>query len=209
MDRNSPVLLAYAPPGRGVAPIYRPAYLSLPLPPPCTSSLMTAVLPYRFTAAVEPLSDSPMFVHHCLVVPPAVAADLKARKLRRLTGTFNGRPFNLALQSRAGDDERFLLLSRQTMRDLKVRAGDAVAVICQPDESPDEVQLAEELREVFNQDEAAAARFNALTPGRRRSLAHYVSSAKGIDTRIKRALELAHKLRTNSLYGDLNPPAKS
>ena len=164
----------------------------------------TLPYPYRFTGPVEPLSDSPMFVSHCLVVPAELAADLRVRKLRRLIGTLNHLPFNLALQSRAGDDARFLLLSRQTLREIKARAGDPITVVCQPDETPDEITLPEELAEVFDHEPEAAARFHALTPGRRRSLVHYVSSAKGVDTRIKRALELACKLRTNTLYGDLN-----
>ncbi len=162
--------------------------------------------PYRFTAPIESVGDEgPMYGYHCLVVPPAVAAEMKARKLRRLTGTLNGVPFDLALQSRAGEATRYLGLSRQTLRALKARVGDAVMVVCQPDETPDEVALAEELYEVFQLEPEAAARFHALTPGRRRSLAYYVSSAKGIDTRIKRAMELAYKLRTNTLYGDVNP----
>ena len=162
-------------------------------------------MPYRFTAAVAALDDSPMFVHHCLPVPPAIAAEMKVRRLRRLTGTLNGRPFNLALHGRAGEEERILLLSRQTLRDLKAGPGDAITVVCEPDAAPDEVALPEELAEVFDQEPEAAGRFHALTPGRRRSLVHYVSSAKGVDTRIKRALDLAYKLRTNTLYGDLNP----
>jgi hypothetical protein len=37
-----------------------------------------------------------------------------------------------------------------------------------------------------------------------RSIASYVTSAKRQETRIKRALELAHKLKTYTLYGDLH-----
>lgn len=163
-------------------------------------------LPYRFSSPIESVGDEgPMYGYHCLVVPPAIAAEMKTRRLRRLIGTFNGVPFNLALQNRAGEAIRYLGLSRQTLRALKARAGDVIAVVCQPDETPDDIALAEELYEVFQLEPEAAARFYALTPGRRRSMAHYVSSAKGIDTRIKRALELAYKLRTNTLYGDVNP----
>lgn len=165
-------------------------------------------LPYRFSVAVLGLgNDNPMFTHHAVPVPPAVVAEMKQRKLRRLVGTLNGLPFNLAIQGRAGEEERFLQLSRQTMRALKVRAGDFIAVECGPDEAPDEIVLPEELAEVFEHEPEAAARFHAMTPGKRRGLVHYVSSAKGIDTRINRALELARKLRTHTLYGDLNPSA--
>lgn len=158
---------------------------------------------FHFTAPAEPLGDSPQFVHHCLPVPPEVVAAMKARRERRLVGTLNGHPFNLALQGRAGEETRYLLLSRQTMRHLKARAGDLIRVECAPDPTPDQVELGEELAEVLAQEPEAATRFYGFTPGRQRSLAHYVHSAKRVDTRISRALELAHKLKTNTLYGDL------
>ncbi len=168
---------------------------------------MTSIsFPYRFTAAIRLHGDdNPMYVQHSVPVPPELVDYMKARKLRRLSGTLDAVPFNLALQGRAGENERCLQLSRQTMRALKAKDGISITVTCTPDENPDEVALPEELMEVFYLEPEAAARFEAMTPGRRRSLAYYVGSAKGIDTRIKRALELAHKLRTYTLFGDLNP----
>lgn len=157
---------------------------------------------FRFNAPIAAVSDSPMYSYHCLTVPPEVAEAMKANKQRRMVGTMNGHPFNLALQGRAGDETRFLALSRPTMRALKARAGDVVRVECWPDPTPDQVELCEELTEVLAQEPEAAARFYGFTAGKQRSLAHYVHSAKRVDTRINRALELAYKLRTHTLYGD-------
>ena len=78
-----------------------------------------------------------------------------------------------------------------------------MAVRCEPDPTPQAVELGEELTEVLAQEPEAAARFYAMTPGRQRSLAHYVLSAKRVDTRIKRALELAYKIKTNTLNSGL------
>ncbi len=164
-------------------------------------------LPYRFTAPVSAFDsdDGRFLVHHYLPIPVAMAADLRAQRMRRLKGTLNGHAFNLALHNRAGEEERFLLLSRATLRTLKARLGEAITVVCEPEANGAAVEIPEELLEVLAQEDAARARFETLTPGRRRSIAYYVGSAKTIDTRIKRALELAHKLRTHTLYGDLNP----
>lgn len=52
----------------------------------------------------------------------------------------------------------------------------------------------------MNQDEAVASKFNAMTPGRQRSLMIYITQAKTADTRLKRAMEMGRKLVTNSLY---------
>lgn len=158
---------------------------------------------FRFTAPVISTGDI-QFVQHYLPVPLEIADELQSRGIRRLVGTLNGQPFNLALRGRH-DGERYLVLSRQTLRSLKARAGDPVTAIFRPDPTPDQVELPEELAEVLHQEPEAAQRFFAMTPGRQRSLVHYVTTAKRVDTRITRALDLANKLKTNTLYGDLNP----
>jgi hypothetical protein len=52
----------------------------------------------------------------------------------------------------------------------------------------------------MEQDEEAGKIFFGMTVGMQRSLAHYVSSVKNTDSRIKRALELAYKMKTETLY---------
>ena len=63
--------------------------------------------------------------------------------------------------------------------------------------------MGEELEEVLRQDAEAFARWQTFTTGKKRSLALYVTTAKRIETRIKRALELAEKIRTNQLHSDV------
>ena len=138
---------------------------------------------------------------HYLPVPAPVAEALGAARVRRLVGTLNGHPFRLALQHRR-TGERYLLASRALLRAIGAAQGSTVAVELRADPDPDRIDLGEAFEEVLRQDEAAAARFYALTPGRQRSLAHYATSAKRVETQIARALDLARKLRTNTLYGD-------
>ena len=95
-------------------------------------------------------------------------------------------------------------MGQVVLRDIGARLGGTVTVVLQPDPDPDSIDLGEELTVVLEQDEQAAARFDSMSPGRRRSLAYYVTSAKRVDTRIRRALDLAHKLKTRTLHGDLN-----
>jgi hypothetical protein len=162
--------------------------------------------PHTYSTPIVHLGEQEGFyVAHGVSVPPALVEWMKERRLRRIAGHINGRPFELAMWGRAGEEERYLMISRQKMREIKALPGEIVQVTCAPVENPDEVALPEELAEVLRQDEAAAARFEKMTAGRRRSLAYYVSSAKGIDTRVNRAVELARQLRTYTLYGDLNP----
>ena len=60
----------------------------------------------------------------------------------------------------------------------------------------------------LDQDDAARARWDTFTPGRQRSLLVYITGAKTEPTRIKRALDLAQKIRTHSLYGDLQKKSR-
>lgn len=154
---------------------------------------------YRYTAPVLRL-DTDMRQHY-VPVPHDIADALSAAGVRRLVATLNGHPVRRALH-RTRDGERFVVLSRSLLRDIGARFGETITVVLQPDPDPDAVDLGEELAAVLEQDEAAAARFASLTPGRQRSLAHYVTSARRAETRISRALELAHKLKTHTLYGD-------
>ncbi|HYE96690.1 MAG TPA: YdeI/OmpD-associated family protein [Rubricoccaceae bacterium] len=158
---------------------------------------------HTFAAPVLRLDEPPLRMHY-VPLPADVAEALRAAGVRRLLCRFNGRPLKRAVQGRVGG-ERFVLLNVAFLREIGAREGDTVVVELRPDPDPDAIDLGEELAIVLEQDEAAAARFFAFTPGMQRSLASYVTSAKRPETRIKRALALAHKVRTNALYGDRHP----
>jgi hypothetical protein len=115
--------------------------------------------------------------------------------------SLNGHTLRRAIQG-PKDGERYVLFGVPFLREAGVQEGDVVPIELYPDPDPDYIDLGDEFAEVLEMDEAAAARFYSMTPGRQRSLAYYVNSAKREETRIKRALELAHKLKTNTLYGD-------
>lgn len=154
---------------------------------------------YHFPAPILRRDDW-MRMHYA-PIPTDIADELEAAGVRRVIVTVNGRTLRRAIQ-RTGEGERHVLLGMPFLREAGVREGDVAPVELYPDPDPDYIELGEEFSEVLEMDEEAAARFFAMTPGRQRSLAYYVTSAKRQETRIKRALELAHKLRTHTLYGD-------
>lgn len=156
---------------------------------------------YHFAGPV--LRQDVGFRQHYIPVPPEIADDLLATSGRRVIAVMNGHEERRAIQSNK-DGERFILLGIPLLREIGAKLGDIVMVTLRPDPEPERIDLGEELTAVLEQDEEAAARFYAMTPGRQRSLAYYVTSAKRTETRITRALELAKKLRTHTLYGDLN-----
>lgn len=156
---------------------------------------------YEFTAPLVKKDFEVGFVHQMIIVPDAVLDQLGNPKRIRIKGFLNDTPFNLAIQN-TKEGLRYLMIGAPLMKQCKLRVGYMVKVrFFVPDQS--EIELPEELVEVLAQDEAAGKKFYAMTPGRQRSLAHYVTTAKTVDTRIKRALELAHKIVTDTLYGQV------
>lgn len=139
---------------------------------------------------------------HYLPLPADVADAWRAAGVRRVVGTLNGHLVTRGIQGRR-DGERYLLLGRALLRAVGADFGDTVEAVLRPDPESDRIDLGEEFAAVLDQDAEAAARFASMTPGRQRSLASYVTGARRVETRIKRALELAEKLRTYTLYGDL------
>ena len=158
--------------------------------------------PFAFVAPVL-VHESGMRIHY-LPLPPAVDAALRADKVRRVVATLNGHTVRRGIQSRAASG-RHLALSRDLMRTLGVAYGDLVEVELLADPEPDHVELGE-LAAALAADPEARARFETFTTGKRRSLAHYVTSAKRPATRESRAEEIARKLRTHTLYGDTHRP---
>ena len=154
---------------------------------------------FHFAAPVLRL-ETGMKMHY-LPIPEEMAVVLQERKVRRVIGTLNGVPVNRGIMgSKEGDC--YLILGRSLLRDIGVILGDTVEAELEEDPNPDHVDIGEEFEAVLEEDQEAANRFYNMTPGKKRSLAHYVTSAKRVETRIKRALELAYKLRTYTLYGD-------
>jgi len=153
----------------------------------------------EFAAPVLGYVDRGMRLHY-LPLPSDIADDLLSKGIKRLVGTMNGTPFNRAIQVNKG--ERLFILGRTILKEIGAVRGDTIIVIMWPDPTPDEPELPEELVEVLAQEPEAAARFYGFTPGKQRSYAIYVTGVKRTETRIKRALDLAHKLRTHTLHED-------
>jgi hypothetical protein len=163
-------------------------------------SELPSTLEFHFPAPVLPLEGGT--INHCLPLPAVVGEAYRTAGVRRIIATLNGHACRRAIMNRA-DGTRMLVLGLQLLKDIGAVAGDTISVHIEPDPDPDYVEMCEEFVEVLEQDTAAAARFYSMTRGMQRSLALYVNTAKRSETRIKRSLELALKLRCNTLHGDL------
>lgn len=152
-----------------------------------------------FTSRVERTDSGMRF--HVIPLPEAVAARFLGAGHRRVIATLNGRAVRRAIQgSKAGGHH--LVLGKPELRDCGIALGETVKVKLEIDPEPEAIDLSEEFREVLRQDAAARARWESFPIGRQRSLAHYLTGAKSSESRLKRAVEIAEKLRTHTLHGD-------
>ena len=151
---------------------------------------------FRFKGILEILDSNPSYT--MISIPSEIISKFPEKGRLRTIGTLNGAKFSLAIQGRK-NGTGFFMIGSALRRDAKITKGDPVEVefsLC----DPDFLELPEELQEVLEQDEEAGKIFYGMTVGMQRSLAHYVSGVKNTDSRIKRALELAFKMKNEDLY---------
>lgn len=159
-------------------------------------------MPAPVTFAAPVLCEGGGMRMHYVPLPDSVAEAYAG--VRRVVVAFDGVEARRAILPRA-DGERYLALSRDLMTRAGLSYGATVIVDLAADPDPDRIDLGE-LAAALAADDAARARWETFTPGRQRSMAHHVTSAKRPETRQARAEEIATKLRTFTLYGDLRPP---
>ncbi|MEL6771668.1 MAG: YdeI/OmpD-associated family protein [Bacteroidota bacterium] len=157
---------------------------------------------FHFFAGPVLREDDTMGMHY-VPVPEPIAAALLAAGHRRVEGTLEERPFTRALHGSA-DDAR-LRFGKSFLKECGLAWGATAHLDVRSVADPNAVTLPEELVAALAEDEEAATRFETFTPGKQRSLAHHVTSAKRTETRERRAYELARKIRTYTLHGDTPP----
>ena len=139
-----------------------------------------------------------MFIKTVIYLPGNVVRQLPEGRVR-VRGTFNGVPFALAVQRRK-DGSRFFSVSRPLRKAAGLRVGSNVKVRFKIVD-PDELDIPEELEAVLAQDEQARKVWDQFTTGYQRSLIHYVTSVKDVDSRIKRSLDLMNRAKAGLLHG--------
>ncbi len=152
----------------------------------------------KFTTAIEIYEKG--MTRHVAFIPDEVVKQLDIKANSRLIVYAGRHQYRLAAISN-GEGQYFIHLSQSLRRETGIRESlRPLEFELELDPNPTDIGLPEELEVALDQDDEALKVFNTLTNGMQRSLCHYVNSAKRIETRIKRALELAEKLRTRTLH---------
>lgn len=152
---------------------------------------------YKFTNRLTRIDAT--FMQYIIVVPNEVMERIDKKGRIRAKGTMNGVPFALAIQN-LKTGERFFSVSAPMRKAAKIQLSVPVQVeFVLVDEN--QLDVPEELTAVLDEDPEGKAVFEQLTVGYRRSLIHYITSVKNVDSRIKRAIELVQKAKNRQLQG--------
>lgn len=149
---------------------------------------------FHFRSKLSPFKGT--FLNTVVYLPESIVKVLPKSRVR-VRGTINGAPFALAPQYKK-DGSRFFSVSAALRKAAKIKEGDSVEVKFRLVD-PEIVDIPEELEAVLEQDDEAKKVWNTFTKGMQRSLIHYITSVKNVDSRIKRSLELVQKAKTRSL----------
>jgi hypothetical protein len=151
---------------------------------------------YLFIGKLEALGA--VSTNFGIIIPEEILESLPQAKRYRVKGFINKTPFSLAINSLKGGFKYFAV-GATLRKACKIRQGEEVEVSFHIVD-PNIVDLPEELIEVLAQDEQGNKIWESFTPGLQRSLAYYVNSVKNTDSRIKRAIELLQKAKSNTLF---------
>lgn len=89
----------------------------------------------------------------------------------------------------------FVLVNNENRKLLELNEGDEFLVSLEKDFSDYGFEFPEEMEVLFEQDEEANQYFMSLTMGKRRSLIYLVQKVKNSDSRLRKALAIAHHLK--------------
>ncbi|MEL6838395.1 MAG: YdeI/OmpD-associated family protein [Pseudomonadota bacterium] len=126
-------------------------------------------------------------VYTVLPLPDDIAKALQADGARRVEGEINDHPVNLALTKAPVIDQVFLWTGKSLLQEIGIAPGEPVYVRLR--KADDSVETPEDVMLALRQADATA-KWEALTPGKKRGLLHGVNTAKRAETRAKRIAKL-------------------
>jgi len=145
----------------------------------------------EFKSTVNVFNNNVYYYH--LPVPDSVNAYFSQFEHKRVIFSINGK-----LRKSGGimksAEYYYLLLNKEIVAQLNLQIGQEINVKFEHDTSEYGMPMPEEMQVVLDQDEAALAYFQKLTPGKQRNLIYLVTKIKNPDKRINKALAIVEHL---------------
>ncbi|MBO9638157.1 MAG: DUF1905 domain-containing protein [Siphonobacter aquaeclarae] len=149
--------------------------------------------PICFDSVLDRLEDRGGL--HFVAVPAEIAQQVKQSGHSRLVCTLNHLlDFHCAIQS-DGQGGFFILVGTDIRRKLKLAIGQRLSLSIIPDTSEFGRPMPEEFQAVLDTEDEGRRLFLELKPSMQRNILYWVSSAKSVDKRIERSLEMIRRLK--------------
>ncbi len=149
----------------------------------------------EYTGKLENFNTK-LWTYH-VKVPKPIALHFLDLGDKRVVATLNDSlTFQCAIMP-AGDGVYFIFMNKKNRDQLKLKEGSKVVVRLEKDESEYGLPFPEELKELLEQDKEANKLFQALTPGKQRTMIYIVSQVKSSDVKINRGLVILEHLKKN------------
>lgn len=149
---------------------------------------------YGFTSRLAESTNRLWGCH--FVVPDAIAQVFLANSGKRVVCTLNEvHQYQCALTP-IGEGQWVILVNKALQKKLRLGVGSEVRASLCADTSEYGLPMPEELVEVLAQDALAKTLFEALTPGKQRTLLYIIGQPKQVDKRIERALAISNHLKS-------------
>lgn len=124
---------------------------------------------------------------HFIDVPNEIAESLFNKFPARAIITIHENSFHGGVLRRK-DGFYLVQMGKATMKKIKATYQDLVEVMINADLTEYGYEMPEEMEALLEQDDHGRENWETLNPGMKRSLLHYVNSAKSVDVRIKRSI---------------------
>lgn len=133
-------------------------------------------------------------------IPSQEAENIISTWGKRVICTVNGNTIHSAINKNKNIGYH-IILGKKTKQKLNLELGESFELTLSKDDSDYQMDISVEFQEVLNTDPEGQILFEKLTPGKKRSLIYYVSSAKQSNTRINRAIKIMDNIKLG--YKDL------
>lgn len=134
------------------------------------------------------------YMKHFVAVPDEAGRAFREAGIGRVAGWLGPHAFRRALHTRE-DGSTSLRFGEGWLRDAGLCVGDELAVVLMADPDPNQVDIPYELSRALAEEPEVQEAWEALTPGKRRTLAHPVAQAKRAETRERRAAKTIEAVR--------------
>jgi hypothetical protein len=137
----------------------------------------------RFEAMVEGVGPNGAWAR--IHLPIDVPSVFGTRSRLSVRGTVNGFPFRSSIFPN-GDGTFHMMFSKAMQAGAGAAAGDAVAVVMEPDTAPREVEAPADLVAALEAEPPAAAHWRRFPPSARQLYVEWIVGAKAAETRARR-----------------------